>query len=449
MPDPTSAIVPANTSPAHPVPVLPHVSGITGPMLDALTSALGIRRDFLPSEDQIEHAWSQLPRQLRNIPPQHRSEVLLRMCVAVAAGLFDSAINYAWNAAIIELRQKVRAFGLSSVHQFIGKAFDEEQLLDMKDAELLALCLKLNLVSEDGFFLLDQCRAVRNNMSAAHPAMGMLNEDEFIGFLSRVGRHAFSEEHDRRGLNLAEFLVTVKSAKFDADQLVYWSEQISRTFDAQREMLFGTLHGIFCDPSSGQEARVNALDICAAQSANMTQKALSVLVDQHEKYRGKAQEDRLSASRSFFTRIGRFDYLSDTERHGIIVGAAQQLMSAHNAMNNFYNEPPHAEKLMTLTKHANVPASARATFVEVVITCGVGNGYGTSHGALGFYHDMVRSFSPAEIEIMLGLPKGSSLVAQRIKGDSSCKRNFQSLVKLLDQASIPTVSRADYDKALL
>jgi len=370
------------------------------------------------------------------------------MCVAVASGLFDSAINYAWNAAVIELRQKVRSFGLNTVHQFIGKAFDEEQLLDLKDAELLSLCLKLNLVSEEGHFLLDQCRAVRNNMSAAHPAMGMLNEDEFIAFLSRVGRHAFSEEHDRRGLNLAEFLSTVKSAKFDRDQLAYWSEQISRTFDAQREMLFGTLHGIYCDPSSGEEARINALEICAEQSSSMTQKALSVLVDQHEKYRGKAQEDRLSASRSFFTRIGRFDYLSDTERHGIIVGAAQQLLSAHNAMNNFYNEPPHAEKLANLTSRANVPASARAIFVEAVVTCGIGNGYGISHGAIGYYRDMVRSFSPAEIEIVLNLQKGSSVAARRIKSDSSCREGYKNLLKLLDPASVPTISKADYDKAI-
>jgi hypothetical protein len=73
----------------------------------------GLRRDY--------------PRLLSRIPAEHRSETLAR--IAVATGLFDSAINYAWNAAVIELRSKVRRFGLSVVPQIIGEPFDEAALL--------------------------------------------------------------------------------------------------------------------------------------------------------------------------------------------------------------------------------------------------------------------------------------------------------------------------------
>jgi len=82
-------------------------------MLTALTAALGVERSILATDDQIAHVWSNLPRLISRIPPEQRSETLVRMCVAVAAGLLDSAINYAWNAAVIELRDKVRRFGLT------------------------------------------------------------------------------------------------------------------------------------------------------------------------------------------------------------------------------------------------------------------------------------------------------------------------------------------------
>jgi hypothetical protein len=163
---------------SHPVPVpaptvtLPAVIDVAGPMLTALTAALGVERAIIATDEQIGHVWSNLPRLLSRIPAEHRGETLARMCVAVAAGLLDSAINYAWNAAIVELRAKVRRFGLTVVPQVINKAFDEEALLDLRDADLLQLCLELNLISEDGYFLLDQCRDVRNNFSAAHPSMG-------------------------------------------------------------------------------------------------------------------------------------------------------------------------------------------------------------------------------------------------------------------------------------
>lgn len=152
-----SAIVPS------PPVQLPAISGFSGPMLDALTSALGVERDVLASDQQIANAWGNLPQLLGQVPPALRDEGLMRMCVAVASGLFDSALNYAWNAAVLQLRQKVRSFGISIVPQIIDKDFDEAKLLDLRDSELLDLCLKLNLITETGFFMLNQCRDVRNN----------------------------------------------------------------------------------------------------------------------------------------------------------------------------------------------------------------------------------------------------------------------------------------------
>ena len=177
---------------------------------------------------------------------------------------------FGWNAAIVELRAKVRRFGLTVVPQVINKPFDEEALLDLRDADLLQLCLELNLISEHGYFLLDQCRDVRNNFSAAHPSVGTLDEDEFINFLNRVGRHALSNEHNPRGVDIQAFIGAVKAARFDVGQRETWRTRIEGTFDAQRERLFGTLHGIYCDPASGEEARLNALGICRAFAATMT-----------------------------------------------------------------------------------------------------------------------------------------------------------------------------------
>lgn len=139
---------------------LPAIVGKSSKLLKEVTDALGIPRDVLASDEEIEFAWTNLPRLLKKIPPALRSEGLVRMCVAVSSGLFDSAINYIWNAAIIELRNKVKKFGLNVVEQITNKKFDDATLLDMKDADLLSLCLKLNLITEEGYFYLDQCRDI-------------------------------------------------------------------------------------------------------------------------------------------------------------------------------------------------------------------------------------------------------------------------------------------------
>ena len=94
----------------------------SAPSLDLITKALGVPRDILANDEEIQEAWWGLPRRLNQIPAELRSESLARMCVAVASGLFDAAINYVWNASITELRNKVHHFGVHIVSEITRKS---------------------------------------------------------------------------------------------------------------------------------------------------------------------------------------------------------------------------------------------------------------------------------------------------------------------------------------
>jgi hypothetical protein len=280
---------------------LPDILNTSGSLLDGLTSALGVPRNVLADDDQISHAWSQFPRLLARIPPALRDERIVKTCVATACGLFDAAINYIWNAAVAELREKVRRFGLNVIPQILDdKSFDEASLIDLKDAELLDLCLKLNLITDEDFFFLDQCRATRNSFSAAHPSDGTVDEDELITFLSRCQKHALAANRNPKGVDTKRLLAALKVARFKKDQLEEWKNRVEGTFEAQRELIFVMLHGIYCDPASDEEARVNSLAICKLFKDDFTPKTRSLLVDRHQEYRAKGDEKRHKASVKFF-----------------------------------------------------------------------------------------------------------------------------------------------------
>ena len=104
-------------------PQLPALPNQMLPAIAQLTTALGIPREVLAADTEIEYAWRDLPRELAAIPQELRGELVARMCVAVSTGLFDGAINYAWNATILHLRQMVREFGLPIVAQTLQKDF--------------------------------------------------------------------------------------------------------------------------------------------------------------------------------------------------------------------------------------------------------------------------------------------------------------------------------------
>lgn len=424
---------------------LPAIIGNTLPVLDQLTAALCMPRDILASAAEIESAWNNLPGVLKKVPPALRTEGMARMCVAVASGLFDSAINYIWNSSIIELREKVRRFGLNVVEQITGKPnFDDTVLLDLKDAELLSLCLKLNLITEDGYFFLDHCREIRNNFSAAHPVVGKIDDHEFIGFANRCAKYALGNEHNPVGVDISAFMNAIKGGKFSAEQNNQWVHRIENTHEAQQYLLFGSLHGIYSDPSSNEEARVNSLSIATNFAPHFTPKAKSDLINRHHDNIAKGDEKRHKASQQFFEKLGMLALLGEHEVHSLLSNASKRLMAVHQAYDNFYNEPPFAERLLQLSQQAAVPDTAKEEFVETVVTCAIGNPYGVSNAAVPYYQKMIKGFSPSEVEIMLSLPTKKTVAGERLKHYSDCKKRYRGIVELIDSSTVPAIAGNAY-----
>jgi hypothetical protein len=410
-----------------------------------LTSALGVPREILASDEEIESAWFGLPRVLKKIPPQRRTQELAKMCIAVTVGLFDGAINYIWNATILELREKVRAFGLMVVRQVTGDTgFDEDALLDLKDADLLNLSLKLNLITEDGFFFLDQCRDIRNNFSAAHPAVGKIDDSEFIAFVNRCAKYGLGDERNPVGVDIQAFVTALKTGKFSPQQEGQWVQRLKDTHEAQRELLFGTLHGMYCDPALSEETRLNALSISKYFADNFTPKIQSDLIDRHQDYLAKGDTKRHIASQQYFEKLGLLAILGDAERHGIISSACKRLFSVHQAFDNFYNEPPFAERLYQIVGQVPVPDTVKQELVETVVTCAVGNAYGVSRAAYPVYARMIKGFTPSEIVIMLQLPEARTVVSTRISTYGRCKTSFSKLVSLIDVESVSVKYKRAY-----
>lgn len=426
---------------------LPALPNTVLPAIAELTAALGIPREVLASQEEIEYAWRDLPRELREIPGDLRGELIARMCVAVSTGLFDGAMNYSWNAAILQLRQKIRNFGLAVVAQIQQNDFEEKHLLELQDSRLLDLCLKLNIINEDGFFFLDQCREVRNNFSAAHPTMGTVNDREFTTFLNRCVRYALADSSSPRGVDIGAFISATKGPRFNGHQCQIWVQRLTETHDAQRQMLVNMVHGIYCDPATAEPARLNAIDICTGLSGAFTSAIKSDLINNHSDYVAKGLEDKHTASLQFFEKLGLLGLLNESEQHVVFSRAIDRLWNVHNGMNNFYNEPPFAERLLEITQQGAVPETIQDSFVQTVACCRVGNGYGVSNAAVPYYDEMIQGFSPREVATLVrAAVDNTSTIGRRISNNGSCRRNLKTALELIDPASVSNSVKADYDR---
>ena len=416
--------------------ILPEIHEQAETALLGVIQSLGISRDVLAQREDIRQAWAGLPGILSKIPERNRNELLARMCIAVSAGLFDAAINYIWNIAISELRRKIIDFGLGVVGQMTSKTIDEKELNELKDAELIKLCLQLNLMTEEGYFFLDQCRDIRNNFSIAHPPVGVVDQYELLNFVNRCAKYALFHNVNHRGVDLSDLLKVIRVSKFNDIQLTAWNDKIAATHDAQRDLIFSALHGIFCDPAVGEEARINAGNIAKAFSATFSDKLKSTLIDRHHDYSKRGDEPRYKMSQRYFSSLGIMGLLGSEELHVIITKACSNLIGTHQAFSNFYNEPPFAERLLEIVSGIAVPDSAKVVYVETVITCSVGSEYGTSNAADNSYLKMIKGFSQREIGVVIGLPKENTIVAQRIKAHKRCKAKYVEILKSIDPQSV-------------
>ncbi|MCI5072234.1 hypothetical protein MRY82_04740 [bacterium] len=415
--------------------------------LQSITTALKLQREVLASEIEIEEAWRQLPRYLSKVPDNYKNAMLAKMCVAIKTGLFDSALNYIWNLGITALRSKVDTFGFTAVSGLLEKDIDEKKLLEWKDHDLLDLCLKINLINEDAFFFLNNCRELRNQYSIAHPNEVLIDDAELIAFLNRVIKYAIGGETNPKGIDLRELLELIRANQFSSDQLSQWTERFEGTHEAQRQAIFQTLHAIYCDPKENEVSRGNVQDLSLKCSGNISSNVLSGLADRHGEYLAKGDEKRIRASRKFFEELGLTSALSNAEQSTIFSKAVDDLNSIHNGYDNFHNEPPFADRLSELKKQLEVPDHLKDKYVTTVISCFIGNGYGVSRKAEPIYESMISNFTWAEIKIMLQIAeKSDNIVGFRVKEKEMCKSRFKQACVKIDSKRVTNEVKILYDK---
>ena len=168
------------------------------------------------------------------------------------------------------------------------------------------------------------------------------------------------------------------------------------------------------------------------------------LVERHSNYVAQGDVQRRSASVQFFEKLGLLAILNESERHGVIAHAVSRLWTVHQGMNNFYNEPPFAERLMNVSRQGAIPDTVQEEYVYVVMGCRMGNGYGVSEAAIPYYNAMIQAFSPREISIAISIPDSNGLVGRQAAGPS--RAGFKRALLLIARASVPSGSQSKYDQ---
>lgn len=389
----------------------PQIGKASRELLDVLTSSLGIPEDFLPDSDQIDWGLQGIYHTLSNtLPEDEVDELVVKMTIASSVGLFDGAIVYMWNKVIKTLRERVKAFGPSMIKNVLQTDKDVEKSLDdITDARLIDLSYQLNIISEDGRMYLQQCREIRNVASIAHPTNIQIDENEMINFINRCCKYGLASAKSGHGVELAEVINAIKKEDISDESLQALAEKIKSSFELQQEFFVKILYKKYVDPSLNSFEHRNVMSLTKKLQTIITPSLESDMLTMHKEIivKGDDKNHSKKMSQNFFEELKMINLLDDYEKISIYNLAINNLSRVHYEYNNFYNEPPFAERIYNISTEINpIPESVIYKYVSTVLECFLGNAYGVSGGAEYYYEQMLKNLSPKGIEALLSCCDG-------------------------------------------
>ncbi len=377
-----------------------------------------------------------------------RSYYVSKMVAAATVGLFDAALNYLWDELVSELRARVVGFDLSYFFDVAASnnadlrrgLRTEDDLPKVDDAHLLRAVLNIGLVTDVGYKRLDHIRYMRNNASAAHPNDIELTGLELATFLQTCIREVINVPPDTVTAHTGRLLANIKKALLDQPAVDEAAAFFNQLPGDRADTLANGLFGLYTAPSRTPTVADNVRLLWPKVWPFVSEATRSSFGLRQARASASADTDLATASRDLIDLVDGTAYLTPEVRAVDMSEALQVLNSAHHGMNNFYNEPVPARRVLNLAgEHGDVPTGIRPLYVRTVIDCYLGNGYGVSTAALTYYQQMVARFSSQDAGDAMLLcmdPIYSSLLSTYVG-----ERQWYELINALEPKLTKTTDR--------
>lgn len=396
--------------------------------------------------DNLEGALSGLARERRS-----NSVYLSKFMMAVSAGLFDAALNYLWDETIGELRKRIVDYDLTYFFDLAVPAPEkrkdlrgEADLLKITDEELVRSAATIGFISPIGQQQLDLVRFMRNHASAAHPNQHELSPYSLLGYLETCIKEVITLPPTTAMVTTSRLLANIKQETVSDEDASSFATFFLQLREAQVDALLDGLFGIYVADATPELARDNVRKLVPHLWPRVPEDKRFSLGVRHSRFRVNLDTAQADRAREFLQVVDGMGYLAEDVRGGEIDVLLDRLIAVHNAMDNFYNEPPIARQLKEFVGSQPVPQGIRRKYVRTLVELFLGRASGISFQADGVYAALLQQLTPDEGAVALVF-----LTEADLAGLLSYRKPKQQLARLLDVLSTKLSTPLAKDLALL
>ncbi|MFF3068825.1 hypothetical protein [Kitasatospora sp. NPDC057936] len=385
---------------------------------------------------------------LEEMSDEERAEApyLAKMIMAGSVGLFDAALNYLWNETINRLRDHVEAFDVAYFFELAEpdparrkNLKTREDLAQIDDYKLLETANKIKLISDLGHKQLVHINYMRNHASAAHPNVVGLTGLKLAEWLETCIKEVFQLEPRNAVAQIGQLLHNIKAKRLPDAELKKAAAFFDGLPEDQADNLAAGLFGIYTAPDATPDILDNVRLLWPDLWPEVTEDARNELGIKLARFTANADLDRATRARELLELVDGAAYLPEPERVVEIQEALDDLKRAHQGYNNFYEEPPAAQRLKDVVgRQGDIPRQLTRPYVLSLVSVFLTNGNGTAWNAEPTYRELIGRFDGHQAAIAL-----RSFASGPIRLKLSMDRPRTKWVELLDLIAPKLTDRAD------
>ena len=351
----------------------------------------------LPSENIVasvqerKNIETNLPNYINSLSPEVKKDAryLSKFVAGAAIGLFDASLNYIWNEVIINLRNKITIYGIDMFFDAaVGGArralyVSEDDLSGIKDEVLVNTCMKLELISEIVSKKLHHIQTMRNDIGASHPNTYSINAFELMGWLQTCVQEVLADEPSEAAIQIKSFVVNLKqsSSVIDATTIKSMEKPISDLSQGNTDNLLNSIFGIYVADSTTNIVRKNISLLAKFIWDNSSEHIKNKLGLQIDGYRNNLHEEKNKFGKELFAICDGNSFMSLDSKIHEIDELVSGLLNARYNWDNYYNEPPFIQKIITYFKNENdIPAQILNKLINATLICRIGKGISFENG---------------------------------------------------------------------
>jgi hypothetical protein len=335
------------------------------------------------------------------VRPEVPRQFLVQMKQALSVDLYPAAMRAAWDAVIDDLRKKVLAFGLqhfASVEGMPPIRSEADLHTQMTAHHLLLGAYKLHLLDEEAYVQLSHCMQLVMGYAQSNQFASELDRLEVLNFVKNCVKYSLAVDGPQPGFDIKGLFERIENEDLTA-RLPEFEQAIARqpvdSTSTIARLLFRAYVEFF--PTATRDA--NILRLFPHIWHVSTEQTRAQLGSEFVRIRLNGTNDQAGRAWSLIQLVQGASYLPDDFLARYFDQLSDALLSAHNGVDNFYNEVEPAQRLLSLG--ARVPSSARSKYVRAVAVCFLGNHYGVSFAALPSLTTMLERFDAELVKVLL------------------------------------------------